>query len=106
GDGNIVPVAVEGNSNPGGVDGERATGLADCAARSLLAAACGAESLGSQYLRRMPERTARMPCTKQGEYRGRHRPPAAPASSPSSVPRCEPVRPPPAAGRNTSHAFR
>jgi hypothetical protein len=39
------------------VDGERATGLADRAVRSLLAAACGAKAHGSDYLRRMPERT-------------------------------------------------
>jgi hypothetical protein len=40
------------------VDGERATGLADRVARSLLAAACGAKFLDSECLRRTPERTA------------------------------------------------
>ena len=47
GDGDIVPTTVEGNSNPGGVDGECATGPVERAARSLLAATCGANILGS-----------------------------------------------------------
>jgi len=42
GDGNIVSDTVEGNSSPGGVDGECATGLVERVARSLLAATRGA----------------------------------------------------------------
>ena len=38
-----VPVTVVDNSTPGGVDGERATGLGSCAVGSLLAVLDGAE---------------------------------------------------------------
>jgi len=66
GDPGRSPAPVVDNSNPGGVDGEHATGLGSCAGENLLAVLDGAKLSGSIKSRRKPGRAACAAHPRQG----------------------------------------